>query len=47
MSREKCPSCDNPLGNTIDKCHECGGKTYRAGPRETGNQWRVLLGLGG
>lgn len=26
-----CSSCGNPLGNTVKKCHECGGPTYRVG----------------
>jgi len=47
MTREKCSSCGKPLRNTTKKCHDCGGATYRSGPRETGEAWRVLLGAGG
>ena len=47
MARETCSTCSKPLGNTSEKCHDCGGRTYRAGSRETGNQWKVLLGVAG
>ena len=47
MSRETCTSCSKPLGNTTDKCHDCGGRTYRSGPRDQGHAWKVLLGVAG
>ena len=44
-TREKCTVCSKPLGNTIEKCHDCGGENYRGGTPEDGRWWRILLGV--
>ena len=45
MSQDNCISCGKPLGNTIAKCHECGGKTYRGGKPIGPHEWQILLGV--
>jgi predicted amidophosphoribosyltransferase len=44
VDQEYCSDCGKPLGSTIDKCHECGGKTPR-GSRITADKWQAAMGV--
>jgi len=45
MSEETCLDCGKPLGSTIVKCHDCGGKSRRGGKAIAPHQWQMLLGV--
>lgn len=46
--RRTCSECGKPLGNTLGRCHECGGETYRAGGQmvdDWGRYWKIEMGI--
>lgn len=41
---DNCNNCGKPLGSTVDRCYECGGK-QSSGSRITPDLWQASMGV--